>query len=677
MEGTGAIGNWEIRDFNIRMTGGVFKIDSSEAGTQTNSNRFLSMSAYDSDGVIRINPGSESTIFFNREVGVKRNMYVYDGDTNTVLSTRGSTRRVGINTASPEETLHVSGHALVSGGHRLKLKTDRNILRGEIWASESGPHLRLNTSNNEDIAFQDAGTTNMFIEGSNGYVGIGTSSPRGRLQVVGRIESGQTNGTVGDLKLYDTGDDALRIRGVGNDSFLWDMDGTGGRGKLEMRDFDLRLTGGVFKVDSSEIGADTNANRFLSISAYDSDGVIRINPGTESTIFMNREVGVKRNMHIYDGDSGSVFSSIGSSRSVGIRTTSPRQPLEINGHTLIAGGHQLRLRTSGNNLRGQIWVQDNAPHMNIRTSGGEDIAFQDGGQNNMWIEGSNGNVGIGTTSPDYPLDVQRSNTSRIKIQGSGNGYVNAGLVLQANDNDDYRGLGMFMQNMQGDRSWFAGNPYASPDQFVIARQTGVANHTDSTAQVKHALFSVRNDGKLGIGTGSPKGMLHVKNVDARSRPVIFEGPVPGLYLYDSESLNGDLRYDSFAIEVDGSRLYMGGRSRGSAGTPGSGNRRFTLMSDGRLGLNTTSPNERLTVNGHVQISAGHRLRLRTTPIICAVISGLRKARRTCVLIRRTMKISPFKITTKPTCLLRAPTGMWVSGQRLLTYPSMFSAAERL
>ena len=91
-----------------------------------------------------------------------------------------------------------------------------------------------------------------------------------------------------------------------------------------------------------------------------------------------------------------------------------------------------------------------------------------------------------------PLDVQRSSASRIKIQGSGNGYVNAGLVLRANDNDDYRGLGMFMQNMQGAA---AGLPVIPTHHLtnLSLRARPAANHTDSTAQVKHALFSVRND----------------------------------------------------------------------------------------------------------------------------------------------------------------------------------------
>ena len=49
-------------------------------------------------------------------------------------------------------------------------------------------------------------------------------------------------------------------------------------------------------------------------------------------------------------------------------------------------------------------------------------------------------MSVSDNLPDLALDVQRGGTALIKVKGSGNDYVNAGVVLQANDNDDYRGL---------------------------------------------------------------------------------------------------------------------------------------------------------------------------------------------------------------------------------------------
>ena len=537
----------EVRDFNLSLTGGVFKVDSSEAGADGNANRYLSISAYDSDGVIRINPGTESTIFFNREVGAKKNLHIWDGDANPVFASDGANRRIGVRTATPRQALEVQGNVLISGGNQLMLHDNggNDALRGRLFAVTESPHIRLYAADGADVGIQDGGTTNLFIEGSNGNVGIGTNSPRGKLHVNGRIESGNTGGGVGDLRLYDTGNNSIRTRGVGANSFLTDMEGTGAIGNWEMRDFNLNLTGGVFKIGSSEAGADANGNRFFSISAYDSDGVVRINPGPESTLYLNREVGAARNFHVWDGNASQVLSTIGATRRVGIGTTnpgsklhvagtvraerlcdengnncrdlseavaggeskwkdvnsgiaynqgnvaintnsptgrlhvggmrsdryvmfearanndeipvkfrtkaangqittpsvigkpgtsgannalwmssdgtfpnavargerlgvgtaSPAETLHVNGNALISNGKQLQLRTSGNNLRGQFWASDSSPHLTMRTSSGEDIAFQDSGTTNMFIEGTNGHVGIGTTSPSGRLHV--------------------------------------------------------------------------------------------------------------------------------------------------------------------------------------------------------------------------------------------------------------------------------
>ena len=92
-------------------------------------------------------------------------------------------------------------------------------------------------------------------------------------------------------------------------------------------------------------------------------------------------------------------------------------------------------------------------HLRMNTSGGEDTAFQDSGQTNMFIEGFNGNVVL-----DHVLSPGCSAWAQCdQGKSTGNDYVNAGVVLQANDNDDYRGY-VYMQNMQA-TAVGTGNPY--------------------------------------------------------------------------------------------------------------------------------------------------------------------------------------------------------------------------
>ena len=40
---------------------------------------------------------------------------------------------------------------------------------------------------------------------------------------------------------------------------------------------------------------------------------------------------------------------------------------------------------------------------------------------------------------------------------------------QANDDTDHRGLGVYMQNVPGQREWFMGNPHNEPDMWMLAR----------------------------------------------------------------------------------------------------------------------------------------------------------------------------------------------------------------
>ena len=103
-------------------------------------------------------------------------------------------------------------------------------------------------------------------------------------------------------------------------------------------------------------------------------------------------------------------------------------------------------------------------------------------------------------------------------------------------------------------------------------------------------------------SAAPARGFHVAGVDARSKPSIISGTVPGLYLYDTEKdANGNDRYASFVIEADGSRLYIGSRSKDNASTPGSGSRAISITDAGYLGLGVRNPREKLEVNGNAYI----------------------------------------------------------------------------
>ena len=102
---------------------------------------------------------------------------------------------------------------------------------------------------------------------------------------------------------------------------------------------------------------------------------------------------------------------------------------------------------------------------------------------------------LASGAPDAKLDVETSGTTILKVQGNSTGYVNAAILLESNYGRFQRGLGVFMNHDAGDVEWYAGNPYASPDQYIIARKS-TSTHSDSTSETRNALLVVDRSGNV-------------------------------------------------------------------------------------------------------------------------------------------------------------------------------------
>ena len=83
----------------------------------------------------------------------------------------------------------------------------------------------------------------------------------------------------------------------------------------------------------------------------------------------------------------------------------------------------------------------------------------------------------------------------IISEGNSTGWTEGAFKCVAPNNS--RGGGIFMFNSNGSgttNQWFAGRPYSSSDQYIIARSTGMNVATQSTAQTSNALFTIASSG---------------------------------------------------------------------------------------------------------------------------------------------------------------------------------------
>ncbi len=173
---------------------------------------------------------------------------------------------------------------------------------------------------------------------------------------------------------------------------------------------------------------------------------------------------------------------------VGIGTTSPLDDLHIsdsgtNRATLFIGATgtgeaSIYLDASNGDFVGsdyfEIWQSDDLKgHINVRPSG-SDLALQENG----------GNVGIGTTEPEYALHIFKSGNTGMMIESSSSGYPTHGSTSNS---------GILFGNP--DHEWYIGGDY---------HNTMLKIDYDGQNRIL-----IDSNGNIGIGTMSPEGKLDV------------------------------------------------------------------------------------------------------------------------------------------------------------------------
>ncbi|MEM4325859.1 MAG: hypothetical protein QXU40_00975 [Candidatus Pacearchaeota archaeon] len=326
-----------------------------------------------------------------------------------------------------------------------------------LWTGNYSNVAFINKANSFGAFNQSFNTNTLFIDATNGRVGVGTTSPQGY-----GVHVHTTNTWTGiKFTTQNTGSSESDGGRFGYDDsvgqFIWNRENSNI----------------VFATNNAEKVRITNTGN-VGIGTTNPSGKLQVSGGNA----------------IFDGN-------------VGIGTTSPGASLDIV--SVSAGIDKgLRIRqTTDPNQRIRLWGSStpDAGYLTFGDGTGWKFHFakdSDSGATKFMTIQDNGNVGIGTTSPGYKLDIQGGN---IRI---------GGLTAP----------GIYFDSTNGGVSGV--NYIRSPDDNYIQFNAGhnkAAGHgfrfTIDTDQTE--VMRIEGNGNVGIGTTTPSQKLDVNG------SVIFRG----------------------------------------------------------------------------------------------------------------------------------------------------------
>jgi hypothetical protein len=206
---------------------------------------------------------------------------------------------------------------------------------------------------------------------------------------------------------------------------------------------------------------------------------------------------------VFEVDAGAPANAlkVSSTGKVGLRTATPVLDLHITTSDTPA---QRLEQTNQGGFTAQTWdIAGNEANFFVRdVTGGSRLPFRirPGAPTSSLDISATGNVGIGTASPAFPLDV--SNASASVARFSSTAAANAvNVTLDApgtrNTNIEYQ--------QGGTNKWFEGN-VAVNDRFRL---------TNSLANGNAEVFTVLQSGNVGIGTNAPTDKLSVNGTASK------------------------------------------------------------------------------------------------------------------------------------------------------------------
>ena len=261
---------------------------------------------------------------------------------------------------------------------------------------------------------------------------------------------------------------------------------------------------------------------------------------------------------VWDSAHGTMLAVNAETNRVGVGTASPGEKLHVVGKALLNNG-------------GNFYIDSTASNVSLATDGARGIILNTNSTNRLSVTAT-GNVGIGTTLPSESLHVigktylsGGSAAWNETSPGTARGTLHLG---EASATSNFGTAITFGARDAADGATAQAGIYTRTDGTYGTNMYFAT--TDSYGTGSKTRMFINADGKVGIGYTSPSYKLHVNGEGS------FNGAIYGTSFVDNNN-------SSYSLDPS------------NTGT--------SLKVAGNVGIGTTSPGEKLEVNGKLKFSA--------------------------------------------------------------------------
>ncbi|WP_346985885.1 tail fiber domain-containing protein [Chryseobacterium sp. POE27] len=554
-----SLGGTLTANTNLASNGKTFTVDNISATTGT---------------TLRISTGAGTTGYSQNSNGR------FDVDAAGVVGGRFTVLEngnVGIGASTPGTKLEVGGQVKITGGTPgtgKVLTSDANGLAS--WVAVPSDNLGNHTAT-LDLNMSGKNITNAFSLGTTVNAGSG-----GSTHWYLRNAAGSQRWGIGTQLVEATGN-------VGEDFTIWNYSNTGGW--LGTPLLIKRSTGNVTFGSQIQIsGGSPGAGKVLT---SDANGLASWATPANSTYTTSNGLTVSANDIKLGGalTGATTISNITSTNTLSFTSPDAASAAITVGSTSAGSGGVYFGNTNHGVKRGfPTTGADN--NVGLYTTAGNLYLSTNGTATDRFVLNSDGNIGIGTSSPTTKLSVAGSAIFKPNTSNNGTGDP-VSIQMYGTNGSDYTAVGGIKMR------WHDQNPVSINIVKGVANNDGAAMgfNVSSDATNEFEAMRIQKSGNIGIGLDDPQSKLHVNGI-ITSGP--FSGVGGGLNLGNG---NHGIRRgfpsevgsnNNVGLYTTGGNIYLSTNGNADAG-------QFAMV-DGNVGIGTGSPGSKLHVNGTIKAS---------------------------------------------------------------------------